>query len=67
MAAGIVRGVTGSEITENSPVPAVLTATTRNTYAVPLVSPETVAERTVETERTTLTQVAPLSAERSMT
>ena len=36
-------GVTGADSAEKSPVPAAFRAATRNTYAVPFVSPVTVA------------------------
>ena len=37
-------GVTAADAVEYAPVPALFTAATRKTYAVPLVSPVTVAE-----------------------
>mgnify|MGYP001369613481 CR=1 FL=1 len=43
-APGVVYGVTDAEFADSTPVPAALIAETRNTYAVPLVSPVTVAD-----------------------
>lgn len=42
--AGVVRGTTSGEMSENEPVPAAFTAATRNTYKVPFDKPVTVAE-----------------------
>ena len=46
-APGTVRGV-ADVVVDAAPVPAALTAETRNVYAVPLVRPVTVADVTVD-------------------
>src|SRR5690348_7697462 len=44
---GTVRGVTGTDSADQSPVPAAFRARTRNRYAVPLTRPVTVSEPAV--------------------
>ena len=56
---GIRIGVTDDEADEYEPAPAAFTAATRNTYAVPLVSPVTVVARAVESARTNVVQLLP--------
>jgi hypothetical protein len=45
---GTVRGVEDDDVAEYEPLPARFLASTWNTYAVPFVSPVTVAEVAVE-------------------
>ena len=54
-------GVRAADCATLVPVPAALTAATRNVYLVPLVRPVTVAEVAGETPSATVVQVAPAS------
>jgi hypothetical protein len=56
-------GVTDALADEKLPVPTPFTAATRNTYAVPLVSPVTVALVAVDAAREKVAHVDPLSLE----
>ena len=58
-AEGIAYGVTGAEGVVHSPAPTTLTARTRNTYAVPLIRPVTVAFSTVDVPSGNVVQVLP--------
>ena len=58
-APGTVRGVTADDAVETVPVPATLTALTRNVYAVPLVRPVTVAEAVADVPSANVVQIVP--------
>jgi hypothetical protein len=66
-APGVVYGVTDAESADAGPVPAALTAETRNTYAVPLVSPVTVADAVADVPSSNVVHVTPASDEYSTT
>lgn len=55
----VVCRVTGSDALDTVPVPAALTAMTRNVYCVPFVKPVTVALVAVDTPSTKVVQVVP--------
>lgn len=54
------RGLTTADGDDHAPVPAALTAATRNTYLAPLLKPVTVAEFLLDTPSENRTQPAPL-------
>jgi hypothetical protein len=66
-APGVVYGVTDAEFADSTPVPAALTAETRNTYAVPLVSPVTVADADTDVPSSNVVHDTPASDEYSTT
>ena len=56
---GVVAGVTDAEFDEYEPVPRALVAATLNRYAVPLVSPVTVADVDVDVPSANVVHVEP--------
>ena len=58
-------GVRATELSETVPVPAALTALTRNLYEIPAVNPVTVADVEVETPSENVVHVEPASLEYS--
>ena len=62
-APGAPTGVRAALLVEYAPSPAGFVAATRNTYAVPFVSPVTVTDAVAETVSLNVVQVVPLSLE----
>ena len=56
---GVVAGVTLADAVEYEPVPRLFEAATRNTYAVPFVSPVTVADVDVDVPSANVVHDAP--------
>ena len=58
-ASGTVRGVTADDAVDAAPLPATLTALTRNVYAVPFDRPVTVTDVAVDAARVNVVQIVP--------